>query len=128
MKRACTVLLGAVLVMGLASCGDPFEAKLAKARANDASAEGQAYAGPMRELVAAALQSAMRSCIQSPENVPTTDSAIVFSVGGDGTPEQVMVRPESPTMNCVRDGIAATKFPAPPVPDWWVAIEMKATQ
>ena len=101
MKRTCTVLFGAVFALGLASCGDPFEAGLAKAHANDTSAEGQAYAEPMRQLVANALQSAMRSCIQSPANVPTTDFAIVFSVDGDGTPAQTAVR--SPAVERLSD-------------------------
>lgn len=116
MKRACSVLLGAVLVLGLTSCGDSIESGLAKARANDASAEGQAYAVPMKQLVADALQSAMQSCITSPEDAPTTDFALVFSVNGDGTPEKVMVQPESPAMICIRDGIAKAKFPTPPAP------------
>lgn len=128
MKRACTVLLAAVLVVGLASCGDPIEAGLERAHANDASAEGQAYSEPMRQLVADALQGALRSCITSPEMAPTSNFTIVFAVGEDGTPSQLMVRPESPTMTCVLDGIATAKFPTPPRPDWWVAIEMKAAQ
>ena len=123
MKRAFGVLLAVALV----SCGDTFEGGLAKARANDATAEGQAYAAPLGEKIGPDLQSSMQRCFPDAASTPPNGFAIVFSVRGDGTPAQLMARPETPATKCVADGIATVQLPTPPRPDWWVVIEMKNT-
>jgi hypothetical protein len=123
MKRAWRVLL----VVALVSCGESFDSGLMKARANDASVEGKAYAGPLGERLGPDLQSAMQRCFPSAQSALVTDFAIVFAVRGDGTPAQRMARPETPATKCVLDGIAGVRLPTPPRPDWWVVIEMKTT-
>lgn len=128
MKRAWGVGIGAALALGLAACGSPYDEGLAKARANDASAEGQAYAGPLGETLGPGLQQAMKGCIADLASAQHKDFSIVFSVTGDGTPANVMARPESPATKCVADGLSALKLPTPPRPDWWVVVEMKTEQ
>jgi hypothetical protein len=128
MKRVRGVGISAALALGLAACGNPYEEGLAKARANDASAEGQAYAGPLGETLGPGMQEAMKGCVADLASAPKTDFSIVLSVGADGTPSNLMARPDSPATKCVIDGVAKLKLPPPPRPDWWVVIEMKTEQ
>ena len=125
MKRVGFVRLGALLIVGLAACSDAYEAGLAKARVNDASPEGQAYAGPLGATLGPGMQQAMKGCLANFEKAPQPDFSIIMMVRADGTATNLMARPESPTTRCIVEGLESLTFPAPPAPDWWVVIDMK---
>jgi hypothetical protein len=125
MNRTWGVWLGTLLIMGLAACSDAYEAGLAKARVNDASPEGQAYAGPLGQTLGPSMQQVMKGCLANFEQAPQPDFSIILMVRADGTAANLMAKPESPTTRCIVEGLESLALPTPPRPDWWVVIEMK---
>jgi hypothetical protein len=127
MNRALGVTLGVLFISDLASAADLFDSGLKEARANEASAEGRVYAGAYTQQLGPVLQRAMQECF--PASVPAagTNFTVVFAVRENGTPAQLMVRPESTSAACVLRGIETAQLPAPPRPDWWVFLNMAIT-
>ena len=127
MNRALGVTLAILFMTDPASAADLFDSGLEKARANEASAAGRVYADAYTQQLGPVLQRAMRKCF--PASVPAigTTLTVVFAVRENGTPAQLMVRPESPSAACVLEEIETAQLPAPPHPDWWVFLNMEIT-
>ena len=127
MNRALGVTLGVLLIADLASAADLFDSGLKEARANEASAEGRAYVDAYTQQLGPVLQRAMQECF--PASVPAagTHFTVVFGVRENGTPAQLMMRPESTSAACVLKEIETAQLPAPPRPDWWVFLNMEIT-
>lgn len=129
---AISVLLAAITASAeplgaQASSADPFEVGLEQARVNEASAEWRDYSGPFLEQLGPVLQRAMRKCFPESVDAAGIQFTIVFSVRGNGTLEQLMVRPESTNTACVLRRMELAQVPAPPRPDWWAFLDLKVT-
>jgi hypothetical protein len=126
MKCALAVSIGFLIFPRLAAADDRFDVAAAKARALEASEQGQAYAKPLFENLEPALQRSMKECFPKAD---ATDAAfsLVFAVHESGKLSEFMVRPESPGAACLIKGIERVKVAAPPRKDWWVVLDVKVT-
>lgn len=104
---------------------EQFDVGLQRARANERAPEWNAYSGPFFERLGPIVQHAMQQCFPV-SSKPSTDSfTLVFSIRGDGSLAQSMVRPEASDTGCVLEWLGGARVPAPPHPGWWVFLDMK---
>lgn len=127
MRRALGLMLGVLLIGDPARAGDSFDSGLEKARANEASADWPVYSDPFFKQLGPVLQRAMRECFPESVNAAGTRFTIVFAVRGNGTLSELMVRPESPSAECVLEKLELAQVPAPPRPDWWAFLNLTVT-
>ena len=123
---ASALSIAALLFGRVAAAADPFDARLAEARANEASADGQAYAPLFFEQFGPALQQSMQRCFPVPKgaNPAAAHFTIVFAVHGDGAIGRALARPRSAGTDCVLASIAGVHVAAPPRPGWWMFVDM----
>jgi hypothetical protein len=53
---------------------------------------------------------------------------VFVKVGAAGKPAEVLHSPDTAVARCVEPGFRNMKYPSPPMPDWWVKIEVRIKQ
>jgi hypothetical protein len=125
MTRTHVVVLAGLLTAWPAFAADEFDSALKEARANEVTAAGRAYEGPLYETLGPALQRAMQQCFPASEPAAGTKFTIVVAILETGDLARSMVQPESAATACVVHTIDTVRVASPPRPNWWVVIGIK---
>lgn len=102
---------------GTASAGDLFDARVARAKAQERTQEGQAYSLRVREKAAGSLEDAISACHSVPNGKRDSapDFTAVMDLKPDGKPTDVAVLPINAWTTCMAKRIASSwTLPKPP--------------
>jgi len=116
------VSLGALLVAQIAYGADRFDSALARARENESSPAGEAYARSISGPFGNEVWKAMKRCFPMTRRVPWTPPygfTLVFAVRDNGSLSNLSVRPLTSETECIRDSIRSFQVAKPPADNWW---------
>ena len=117
----CVTMLGSVAV---AATEPDFDSLRSRANELAATEEGKKYDGEFSESVAFAkpLQAALKTCTAKPQPAHTVN--LVLLVNRDGSLKRVVPGPNQPVAECIAAKIRKATVPAPPGPEWVVALNI----
>lgn len=102
---------------GTASAGDLFDARVARAKAQERTPEGQAYFVRLRESSGSSLENAISACHAAPNGRQDSppDFTAVMDLKPDGKPTNIAVLPINAWTTCMAKRIASSwTLPKPP--------------
>jgi len=126
MTKALLAALMAILVSPLLPAADSDSEPYAKVypRAHDmgATPEGKAYEKRFSEAFGKPMQAALQDCTK--DTKPPYLVNVVFVIAADGTTQRIVTAPDQPVSACVANKLKNLKLPAPPKPNWMVAVNI----
>jgi hypothetical protein len=122
---------GLVLAAG-AVLADPAATPVAIARqeaeANVKTPAGRTYEGVVIGRVEEWLRPEVERCTKDAPPEERITFGVFVRVGAEGRPEEALVSPETAVARCVAPAFRDFKYPSPPMPSWWVKIEVRLKQ
>ena len=127
MRRKVYRLMVCAFLATASSTVDEFDARLAEAKANEATPEWTDYQGPFFEKLVPVLRQTMVSCFPADQEPAIGTFTLLFAIQTDGRLSRFLVRPDNAKTRCVISGLRDIEVPVPPRPDWWEFLEMRVT-
>ncbi len=122
-------MLTGVLFAAAAAIADQKSTPLAVAReeaeSNAKSPAGRSYEGVVIGRVDEWLRPMVERCVKDAPAEEKISFNVFVRVGATGKPEEVLHSPDTAVARCVEPGFRDVKYPSPPMPDWWVKIEVR---
>ena len=84
--------------------------------------EGKAYEKVFSEVIVKPMQAALRDCTKNTN--PPYRVNVVFVIAVDGTTQRIVAAPGQPVSACVARKLDHFQLPAPPKPNWLVAVNI----
>jgi hypothetical protein len=114
------VLAASVLVLGHAAAEDEtFDLRLKEATRNRESEVGRKYGDAFSKEFGPQYAPRLSKCLEQTGDPAAKDFEMLLKLGGDGSIEKAMVRPETKVAVCFRDLTKQAKYPAPPSEGYW---------
>jgi hypothetical protein len=125
-------VLAGLLLAAVAAAADRGPTPLAVAReeaeSNVKSPAGRAYEGVVISRIDEWLRPMVERCVKDAPAEEKISFDIFVRVGAAGKPEEVLHSPDTTVARCVEPGFRDVKYPSPPMPDWWIKIEVRIKQ
>ncbi len=129
--RRILVLAGLLLATGSAVADQgstPLAVAREEAESNVKSPAGRAYEGVVISRIDEWLRPLVERCVKDAPAQEKISFDVFVRVGAAGKPEEVLHSPDTAVARCVEPGFRDVKYPSPPMPDWWVKIEVRLKQ
>ena len=125
MKKLIAVFL---LVFPIALAGATSLSKArAAVKANMATAEGQAYENTLSDDFWMSHSEVVTKCVDTTSASHGKMEVLVKFVK-DGTVGEVLITPNGPIGECLKQNLVKEKFPPPPQADYWMKVDMQFTK
>ncbi len=126
------ILVFAGLLFAAAAIADqkatPVEVARSEAESNVKSPAGRSYEGVVIGRIDEWLRPLVERCVKDAPAEEKISFDVFVKVGAVGKPEEVLHSPDTAVARCVEPGFRDVKYPSPPMPDWWVKIEVRLKQ
>jgi hypothetical protein len=97
-----------------------FEKAKEQARADQATDAGSKYSDAVLIPFSLAKGTAERLCYEPHKSTAAAGMQVVFKVAGDGSLQELLIRPDNAFTKCIRSEVANSKLPRPPNHGFWV--------
>jgi hypothetical protein len=104
------------------SDSEPFDKVHARAHDMGETPEGKVYEKRFSEALVKPIQAALQDCTKGTKAPYTVN--VVFVIAADGTTQRILPAPDQPVSACVANKLKNLKLPAPPKPNWMVAVNI----
>ncbi|MFY9550283.1 MAG: hypothetical protein WAU32_03965 [Thermoanaerobaculia bacterium] len=112
-----------------AAAAEPAPTPLAVARqeaeSNVKTPAGRTYEGVVIGRVDDWLRPAVARCIKDLPAEELISFDVFVRVGGGGKAEEALFSPDTAVARCVAPEFRSAKYPSPPMPSWWVKVEVR---
>jgi hypothetical protein len=101
---------------------EPFDQVHSRAHELGETPEGKAYEKRFSEAFGKPMQAALQDCTKGTKAPYRVN--VVFVIAADGTTQRILPAPDQPVSACVANKLKNLKLPAPPKPNWMVAVNI----
>ena len=103
----------------------PVEVAREEAASNVRSPAGRSYEGVVIGRVDEWLRPLVERCVKDAPQEERISFDVFVRVGAEGKAEEVLHAPDTAVARCVHADFGEAKYPNPPMPSWWVKIQVR---